>query len=282
MKKIITLSIFLNVYFVAANAQIIEIVKSVITAGGATNTQGMLKANAGISYPLGIQNVITQGSEVIIPPLTMGIEYGLFKNVTIGALGGYCKTKSPELSWQKITNSQQFSSILSQAQEELCNTFPAIAASNGIDCSKKNTSTKEEGKTTYALEYLMAGVKAEFYFKGGSDKLLFSLGTQGGYKFITKRPTGTEKPENADWASTIAGEVASKIETVSNIFYVADIGVHYQASSHWGAYVRGGYGYGYGDNIALGAKSIILSAGASYLISPPKAQRDAAPKPVNP
>ena len=276
MKKIIFTLIIALFYSATSDAQVVEILKSVITAGGATETQGLVKANMGMSYPMGIQNVVTKGSEVVIPPISTSIEYGLFKNVSIGILGGYCKTKTPELSWEKITDPQTVTNILSEAQQLLCDFSPSTAAAQGINCAA-TTTTKgkvEEGSTAYALDYILLGLKAEFYFKGGSDRLLFSLGTHGGYKIVIKKPQGTEKPADASWKDSVVGkQVSDAVETVSNVFYVADLGVHYRFSNRWGAYFRGGYGYGYGDNIALGAQSVILSAGASYQIAAPKAER---------
>lgn len=267
-------TLFLLVFMAkSGTAQVIEILKSVITAGGATETQGMVRANAGIAYPMGIQNVVTKGSEVVVPPISASIEYGLFKNVTVGILGGYCKTKTPELSWEKITNGESVANILSQAQQLLCDFSPATAAAQGINCAATVTkpNTKEEGSSSYALDYILLGLKAEFYFKGGNDKLMFSLGTHGGYKIVIKNPKGTEKPVGASWKDSVIGEqVTNAVETVSNVFYMADLGIHYRFSPKWGGFLRGGYGYGYGDNIALGAQSVIVSAGASYLITPPK------------
>jgi hypothetical protein len=275
MQKILYLLFLLVFATTNSTAQVIEILKSVITAGGATETQGMVRANAGIAYPMGIQNVVTKGSEVVVPPISASIEYGLFKNVTVGILGGYCKTKTPELSWEKITSGETVTNILSQAQQLLCDFSPATAAAQGINCAATTTTPAktESGTSGYALDYILLGLKAEFYFKGGNERLMFSLGTHGGYKIVIKNPKGTEKPAGASWKDSVIGEqVATAVETVSNVFYMADLGIHYRFTPKWGGFLRGGYGYGYGDNIALGAQSVIVSAGASYLISPPKSE----------
>jgi hypothetical protein len=209
----------------------------------------MFALNGGVTFPLGLDNITNKGS-VVVPPLQISADYGIANNIVAGVSLGYSQTQSATQTWEE--------GVLSQAEQAACAANPDLAASLGIDCSANG----ESGEFKYQYRYLMLGVKADFYFKTSNPRLNFLLGTSAGYKIVTNKIQGN------------ANSNSSVFEQINRVFYSADIGVRYMFTPKWGAYFRGGYGSGYGDNVAFGLRSILFSVGATYQIVPPKAWKE--------
>jgi hypothetical protein len=202
--------------------------------------------------PISLGSVLG-GGKINFPPTVLQYNYGVFQNISLGALLGYSSTSS-----KNITSAGGYD-LLNALQKIICDTDPATATSLGLSCNKTGSDV------TIKTNYVLLGLSGK-YFIEASDMLDVYGNISAGYKAGSKQNVGTV---NID--PSIDGQVNQIIgayNTASKFFVVTSIGAHIYVSKPktFAITLEGGYGYGLGDDIIIGTKAIVLSIGATYHI----------------
>lgn len=221
-----------------SHAQLGGIVNEVIRSGGSRDMKGEKLLNFGISYPISLKTASGNGS-VVLPMTHVGFEYGIWNNITLGALIGYGKTK---------TSNSLTESLLGVDENSICSLFPDL-------CGGTNIST---ATSQISLSSTYLGLSFAYHFNQ-SEKLDLYLGATGGLKIVNQKISNSTATANEQ--TTILNQLK---DDAGKVFYTAVTGGRYYIKPKFAIRVEAGYGYGYGDDIAIGLQTVILTLGGTY------------------
>jgi hypothetical protein len=244
MKKII--SVLVCIIIICNNLTAQSMAESYILGAKTKNVQGNSYLGLQTIIPISISSVIGGGT-INFPPTYASYDYGVYKNISLGGLLGYSSTTSKDLA------SASGYSLLSVVNQLLCDNDPTTAASLGINCSKTSSSVK------YATNYVLIGANAKYFIEAGEKTDVYGSATLG-YKI------GSNKQLNNNTNIALLNDIATAYNESSKVFVTTNIGanIYVDAAKKIAIKLEGGYGYGLGDNIVFGSRSIVLSAGLAY------------------
>jgi hypothetical protein len=207
------------------------------------NVAGEKYLNIQTIIPISLSSVIGGGTVNFLPTY-VSYDYGVYKNITIGGLLGYSSTTSKDLA------SASGYSLLNIAQQLLCDNDPATASTLGINCSKTSNSVK------YVTNYVLIGANAKYFVEAGAKTDVYGSASLG-YKI------GSNKELNNTTSIPLLNDIATAYNESSKVFVTTSIGanLYVDAAKKYAIKAEGGYGYGLGDNIVFGTRSIVLGVG---------------------
>lgn len=249
MKKIV---IFAVLAFTCSNLFAQQLVQTVLRNTKKQNVIGETFLGVQTTIPLSLNSVIGSNGKTVFPASYVYIDHGVYQNYTIGALLGYTASKSG------VTGTSEYD-LLSLTQQLLCNTDSATAASLGLNCDKN--STKANVTTSYAL----IGLRGQYHVQAGKKANMYGCLTVG-YK------AGKIKSDGVSTTSPVLSNIVNTYNTASKIFGSTVLGVHYyiDKKNNIAVTAEAGAGYGWGDNIVIGTRTLMLNLGLTYHISKAK------------
>jgi hypothetical protein len=225
---------------------------SLISSAPQNNLTGQFFITAAVTAPVSLSNKLT-GGKIIVPPIHLTAEYGIYQNMTLGAMLGYTSSKSPTVNSLIGGTTGVLSDVSSLANTLGLNTSDILSLITGggnLDSIKNNYNY------SYNINSTLLGIIYKYNFKGG-PKLNYYLGTRIGIKY-----TKTSKIDNV--RSTATNDIiAQTAANASATFYSGMIGFNYymDAKNQWAFTADAGGGNGLGDGIGLGNSSVFLTLG---------------------
>lgn len=251
MNKVLTLTIMmLSLHSYGQIGQATTIVGQMLSSREKPDLQGNVVFSGQIYYPLGISSIISD-SKTIVPPVVLSAEYGIYKNVTLGLIGGYSASQSKDYLSGGISSYD----LLSVAQQLVCDTDQGLAAALGIDCSTELTN--QEKYTNRVHNYLI-GLQGR-YCVVGNKKMNWFLGMKAGYKLSKQRQIGNTQIQVID-------DITKLLSNANKFFFASTLGanIYVDKQNTMSLTPEIGYSYGFGDGISLGTKSVLLGVGFNY------------------
>jgi hypothetical protein len=249
MKTIITAILILITFKTNAQLGMMgNLATSLISSAPQNNLTGQLFATAAITAPVSLSNKLT-GGKIIVPPIHLTVEYGIYQNMTLGAMVGYTSSKSPTVN-SLIGGTNDLLSLANTIGIDFSDVTNLLLNGSNIDSIKNNYNY------SYNINSTLLGVIYKYNFKGG-PKLNYYLGTRVGIK-----NTKTSKIDG-DRTNATNDIIAQTASNASATFYSGMIGFNYylDAKNEWAFTADAGGGNGLGDGIGLGNSSIFLTLG---------------------
>jgi hypothetical protein len=247
MRISILILLFCNIFHNASGQSMAE---QFLLSNKRKNIEKQHFVSAQTYIPFSLGNIIG-GGKINFPPTLLQYNYGVFQNISLGALLGYSSTSS-----KNIVGGYE---ILSALEKIICDTDPATAASLGLSCNKTGSNV------TIKTNYVLLGLSGK-YFIEASDMLDVYGNISAGYKAGSKQNLGSVNIDPSIDAQV--NQVIGAYNTATKFFVITSIGAHIYVNKPktFAITLEGGYCYGLGDDIIIGTKAVVLSIGATYHI----------------
>lgn len=208
--------------------------------------------NLNTTIPLSLGGQSLSGSKLILPPTYVSGEYGIYQNITVGAMVGTMTTESSstiERLAQDILSGDLDTrnlNLLDVAQNLLNGSTPASSSTYSV----RNRST-------------LIGGSLKYNFVGGKKAILY-FGNRTGIKIRNVRKDyGTTGNELVD-------QVVDVAETTSGFFSSFSVGGTFflDKKNKFGISPEVGWGPGWGDGFSITGNPVLFTIGATYHRTP--------------
>lgn len=253
MKKLITL---LSILFIGQIAQaqfggLGGIAISAISGKQRAKVKKHVFVNLNTTIPFSVSSSLS-GSKLILPPTYLSAEYGIYENITLGAMLGTMTTES--------------SSTIERLAQDLLSgdldtrNLDVLAVAQSIITGSTATSSEYTVRNRSTL----IGGSLKYNFVGGKKAILY-FGNRTGIKIrnVRKEYAGNTGVELVDRVVDVA-------ETSSGFFSSFSVGGTFflDKKNKFGISPEVGWGPGWGDGFSITGNPVLFTIGATYHRAP--------------
>ncbi len=229
------------------------VASGVISQRQRANLKKHLFVNLNMTLPISLGNSLT-GSKLIMPPTYVSAEYGIYDNITLGAMIGTMTTASQgsiqSLAGDILTGDIDINNlnILNIAQN---------IASGGGTAAGNNYEVR-------ATSTLLGGT-LKYNFVGGKKSNLF-IANRTGIKIKNV------KEDYGETGNELVDQVVNVAESTSGFFSSFSFGGNFflDKGNKWAVSPEIGWGPGWGDGFSITGNPFLVTIGATYHRKPKK------------